>query len=80
MTRADSLKVRDGATLGSGTFGAGRSGKVNVQAERLLLDGEGTSGFTGITTETQSGSTAGNLQVRADVLTVRNGAGIRAET
>jgi filamentous hemagglutinin family protein len=80
QVQGDALTVRQGAVIGTGTFGTGRSGNVSVSAEQLLLDGDGASGFTGITVQTEGRGAAGDVRVKASNLTVRNEAAISANT
>ena len=81
---AGDLELRNGGQISSDTFGSGNAGTVTVQADRLLISGDGTaegSSFTGIASAAY-GSTgaAGTVQVTAGDLEVRNGGQISSST
>jgi large exoprotein involved in heme utilization and adhesion len=84
---AGELELRNGGAIFSGTFGPGDAGQVTVETDRLLVAGDGATAFTGITSNTDAGSTgaggavtiqAGNilLQDQGKVTTQSDGPGL----
>ncbi|MUG97803.1 filamentous hemagglutinin N-terminal domain-containing protein [Scytonema sp. UIC 10036] len=83
--------VREGAQVGAGTFGRGRSGSVFVKAsdsvelvgaapevpnQRYFRDWSGQKFPSGLFTGSQGTGAAGNLRIETDRLTLRDGAEI----
>lgn len=78
-----SLDVRAGAAVSSDTFGGGDAGEVQIRAtEEVLLTGDGSERFTGISSQTnqQSTGSGGDITMTAGSLGIRNGAQISAST
>jgi large exoprotein involved in heme utilization and adhesion len=76
LTVADTLTLLNGAYIGASTFGAGRAGSVTISTRNLLVDGQGSKFFTGISSSTYFDSTGsgGNVNLTvADTLTLLNG-------
>lgn len=83
VTAHDSLFIENGGEIASRTFGVGDAGNVFVETGDLMVDGQGTSLFTGITSAAEIGSSgnAGTVVVTAtgDV-TVQDGGAIVSNT
>jgi filamentous hemagglutinin family protein len=78
-----SLEVKNGAVIGASTFGKGDAGTVNINAtETVVLDGENSEVFTGVTSSVQPGAegNAGGVTITTGSLEVENGAVIAAST
>ena len=77
-----SLFVRDGAQLGTGTFGVGDGGTFKVEASNSIevtgIADDGTP--SGLFTETNSIGNAGNLELKTTKLNVRDGAIVSSAT
>ncbi len=82
IINAGRLEVRDGAVVSTDTFGSGRGGNAELNADTVLLAGGGSSGFTGITAQAGSGGggDAGEVRIKADSLEVHDGAQINTST
>ena len=83
LTIADGLTVQNGGVIRASTFGAGKAGVVTVTARNLLVDGMGSTLFTGLSSSAERGSTEAGGDVNltiADTLTVQNGGVIGAST
>lgn len=82
IVQADQLEVRGPGVISSTTFSGGDAGKVDVKADRALLDGAKIEGFSGITSQANAGSTgnAGEVRVVSQDLIVRNGSTINSST
>ena len=83
MIDAESLILRDGAVIGSGTFGEGNAGQLGVRSDRIELIGTDAAGFpSGLFTFTSRGSTGdgGLLTIDANSLILHDGAVIQATT
>ncbi|MGH8654905.1 MAG: hypothetical protein ACREYE_23295 [Gammaproteobacteria bacterium] len=80
--KAGKLTVRNGSDISASTIGTGQGGDVWVEAADILLSGDGSRFFTGITSQANPGSTgaAGDVAVRANRLAIRDGAKIAAST
>jgi filamentous hemagglutinin family protein len=79
--KAGVLELRHQGSISAGTFGAGGAGNVNVQADRLLVDGDVNEEFvTSISSSTQTGATGngGNVDVQAGDITLKNSGSIQA--
>ena len=75
VLRAEKLTIRNGARISSSTFGPGDAGQIAIQVDDILIDGDGASQPTGVTSEAeiQSSGNAGFLTINADDLTIRSG-------
>ncbi len=72
------IEIRTGATIESATFGQGDAGQVRVEADRLVIDGEGS--LTGILSDAPvseegipSEGNAGSVTVAVDRLEIADG-------
>jgi filamentous hemagglutinin family protein len=77
------LTVRDGAQVGIGTFGAGNGGTLEVNAtDSIVVSGRGAVAESGLFSQTNSAATgnAGNLNLNAGQLIVRDRARVAADT
>ncbi len=74
------LEVRNGANINALTVGEGQGGNMSVTAENILLVGDPSILFTGLSNETQNDGNAGNLAVTAHTLEIRDNARIEAST
>ncbi|MEH2002314.1 MAG: S-layer family protein, partial [Nostoc sp.] len=82
--KTNTLLVRDGARVNTGTFGAGKGGNLSVDAQDVQLIGRSTDGQfgSGLFALTSSNSTgdAGDLTVKTNTLLVRDGARVNTGT
>ena len=79
----DLLKVVNGGSVSSSTFGAGHAGDVIIDAGRMRIDDQGSAFFTGISSQANSGSdgNAGKVEITVrDLLEVVNGGLITSDT
>jgi filamentous hemagglutinin family protein len=76
------LEITDGSQIGSGTFGAGDAGELNVTAQDVEVVGAGASAPSALFVSAQSGSTGkgGNLTINTDRLKLADGAQISSGT
>ncbi|MEH2388290.1 MAG: S-layer family protein [Nostoc sp.] len=76
------LLVRDGAQVGTGTFGVGKGGSLTVTANDVQLIGTSADGqaTSGLFAQAQSTGDAGNLTINTQHLLVRDGAQVGTET
>jgi large exoprotein involved in heme utilization and adhesion len=77
------LTIVNTGEISSATFGSGNGGDVTVTAGSISINGDTNKSLTGITAETNSGSTgsAGKVTVTATgALTIENGGEITADT
>ncbi|MBG1262150.1 filamentous hemagglutinin N-terminal domain-containing protein [Nostoc commune] len=82
--KTNTLLVRDGAQVSSGTFGAGKGGNLTVDAQDVQLigrsaNGKFPSGFLADAQRNSSGD-AGDLKIKTNTLLVRDGAQVSAGT
>lgn len=77
----DMLKVTNGAQIQSGTFGVGHAGKIEITAQSIELRGA-TPFRSGLFASTSPNTTGngGGIEIKADNLSVVDGAAISAET
>ncbi len=79
-----SLTLRDGALIGTGTFGSGQSGDLTVTATQINLVGTNPTDQlpSSLFTTVLLGATGngGNLNIDTEILSLRNGGQIRAGT
>ncbi|MGB3403618.1 MAG: filamentous hemagglutinin N-terminal domain-containing protein [Microcoleaceae cyanobacterium] len=79
------LTIQAGASVSTGTFGAGNSGNLNIQANNIEVSGVATTGFprsnlsTSVTSATATGK-GGDLNIEAERITLRDGGSIQAGT
>ncbi|MBW4595496.1 MAG: filamentous hemagglutinin N-terminal domain-containing protein [Brasilonema angustatum HA4187-MV1] len=82
--RTNTLLVRDGAQVFTGTFGAGKGGSLNVDAQDVQLIGTSADGqfLSGLFANVQRNSTgnAGDLTIKTNTLLVRDGARVNTST
>jgi filamentous hemagglutinin family protein len=81
--RTKNLQVLDRASISTGTLGKGKGGEILISADRVLLDGQGSTSFTGIGAQTQdplNGGQGGGIFVTARDVQILNGAAISANT
>ena len=78
----DTLEIVNGASISSSTYGQGNAGSVKVDAGSGLINDGGIEEFTGIWSETYSGTgNAGTVEIVVDgLLTLLNGAEISSST
>ncbi len=72
------LEIRAGANINSLTAGEGRGGNMSVTADNILLVGDPSVIFTGLSSETQNNGNAGNMTVTAKTIEIRDNARIEA--
>jgi large exoprotein involved in heme utilization and adhesion len=80
---AGSLSIGANGAISAGAFGAGKGGDISVDvAGRLVINGQGKGGFTGIAAQANRVATGagGNVRVAAETLVVVNGGEISAAT
>lgn len=86
----DRLVVNDGGQITAGTFGSGQGGTIRINAVEIAIEGStpaidsrldevftdptGTQFPSGLFASTEGTGDAGSLQLRADSISVRNGA------
>jgi large exoprotein involved in heme utilization and adhesion len=83
VTVAEALSVLNGGVISSSTNTKGDAGLVRVKAGSIMIDGQGSSDYTGIFDEAVSGSTgnAGSIELTATgKLSVVNGGQISSST
>ncbi|MBW4449143.1 MAG: filamentous hemagglutinin N-terminal domain-containing protein [Spirirestis rafaelensis WJT71-NPBG6] len=78
------LLVKDGAQVGTGTFGSGKGGNLTVTADKIQLIGRSANGQSSskLSAQTNPGSTgdAGDLTINTRELLIEDGAEISAST
>ncbi|NEP87221.1 MAG: filamentous hemagglutinin N-terminal domain-containing protein [Okeania sp. SIO2C2] len=81
---SDRIVLRNGAQIGTGTFGAGDSGELAVKAREIEVSGTSEDGFlpSSFFTSVLLGATGkgGNLTIDTQSLTLQNGGQVRAGT
>jgi filamentous hemagglutinin family protein len=82
--KTNTLLVRDGAVVSSGTYSVGKGGSLSVDAQDVQIIGETADGQVASTlatsAEANSTGNAGDLTVRTNTLVVRDGAQIITAT
>jgi filamentous hemagglutinin family protein len=82
--RVESLSLKNGAVIGTGTEGKGDSGNLSIEAKEINLIGTNDNGdsSSGLFTDTQPESTGkgGNLNLRVESLSLKDGAAIATGT
>lgn len=83
VTASGLLQVLDGSEIASNAFGAGDAGLVLVEADTIVINRDGNSGFTGIASDSAATSlgSGGIVSVTAhDSLFIENGGEIASRT
>jgi filamentous hemagglutinin family protein len=80
IVNTGNLTVKDGANVGTTSFGDGDSGDININAKSIFLTGEsafdtGASGIFANAINNGTG-TAGSIKINSDTVVVENGAQI----
>ncbi|MEM7714687.1 MAG: filamentous hemagglutinin N-terminal domain-containing protein, partial [Cyanobacteria bacterium P01_A01_bin.68] len=82
--KANTLLLKDGARVSASTFGEGKGGNLNIDAENIQVIGTSETGFSisGFSASAGSNSTgdAGDLRIQANTLLVKDGGQIDAST
>ncbi len=81
--QAGRLDILNGGEITTDSWGQGNSGSVNIKVNgTLTVNGQGNSGFTGIDSGAEQGSTnhAGVVTVQAGSLDIMNGGQITTST
>ncbi|NJM69834.1 MAG: S-layer family protein [Scytonema sp. RU_4_4] len=82
--KTNTLLVRDGGLVGTGTFGAGKGGSLSVDAHDVQIIGTSANGQfgSGLFASAQPNSTgnAGDLTVRSNTLLVQDGAFVTVQS
>ena len=82
--KANTLLLKDGARVIASTFGEGKGGNLNIDAENIQVIGTSENGFSisGFSASAGSNSTgdAGDLRIQANTLLVKDGGQIDAST
>ncbi|MEH2073229.1 MAG: filamentous hemagglutinin N-terminal domain-containing protein [Nostoc sp.] len=82
--KTNTLLVRDGAQVFTGTFGAGKAGSLSIDASNVQIIGRSADGQfgSGLFARTQRNSTrdAGDITLKTNTLLVRDGAVVSAST
>ncbi len=79
FVNTDHLEVHSGALITTGTKGSGHGGSLTIDANTILLSGDGSDHFTGIKSEASNNNSgnAGSLIITAsNQLDIRDNAGI----
>ncbi|MBW4616636.1 MAG: filamentous hemagglutinin N-terminal domain-containing protein [Desmonostoc vinosum HA7617-LM4] len=84
IVKTNTLLVREGARVNTGTFGPGKGGDLSVDAQDVQLIGRSANGRfgSGLFTSAQLNSTgdAGNLIVKTNTLLVQDGARVTVQS
>jgi large exoprotein involved in heme utilization and adhesion len=80
--RTNVLEMSGGSSLAADTFAEGNAGNVSVVTGELTIDGAGAEGFTGISSDANSGASgdAGMVEVAADDLRIFNEGTVSSST
>ncbi|MDF5738477.1 MULTISPECIES: two-partner secretion domain-containing protein [unclassified Nostoc] len=82
--KTNTLLVKDGAAVGTATFGAGKGGNLTINAQDVQIIGESADGqfSSGLSTDAQPYSTgdAGDLNIKTNTLLVGDGAQVSSGT
>ncbi|MGB6297042.1 MAG: S-layer family protein, partial [Rivularia sp. (in: cyanobacteria)] len=78
----NTLLIKDGAALGTGTFGEGNSGNLNVYADDVQVIGTSQDGqfLSILSTQTQTIGDGGDLNINTNTLQIQNGAQVLTGT
>jgi large exoprotein involved in heme utilization and adhesion len=74
------LLVRDGAQVGTFTFGAGKGGSLSVDAQDVQFIGTSANFISGLFSGTRNSGDAGDLTIKTNTLLVRDGAQVVTST
>jgi hypothetical protein len=79
---AGELELHDGGLIASSTFGPGDGGQVTIQADRLLVAGDGATNLTGIASSAEAGSTGagGMVNIQAQNVVLRDHGAVTTES
>jgi filamentous hemagglutinin family protein len=77
---AQSLEVREGATIMAATMGPGDGGKIEVNSESVLISGTKDGYSASLITSTASSGKGGDIRITTNNLEVKNGGWIEAST
>jgi filamentous hemagglutinin family protein len=79
--KTNTLLVRDGAQIFTGTFGAGNGGDLSIDAQDVQLIGERVDGnlASGLITGSLNSGNAGDLTVKTNTMLVQDGALVTVE-
>jgi len=85
IIKTESLTLKNGAQIGSSTFGPGKAGKLSVDAKDILLEGVfGGQAPSKLATDSQGrmseSGDAGDLAIKTEFLTLRDGAQVSTIT
>ena len=74
----DHLNIKNGGEISTSILGSGKGGDLLVKTQKLFIDREHADSFTGITIQTEEGSSgnAGNLTLDVNHLNIKNGGAI----
>ncbi len=78
----DTLNILNHGQIASNTFAVGKAGDIGITANTLTIDGQNSSGFTGLSSSALSDSNgdAGTITVKAGILDIVNGGRIASST
>jgi filamentous hemagglutinin family protein len=80
---AEKIEVKAGGVISSDTRGQGSAGNIDLNAgDRILITGEGRSGFSAISSATDIAGQgdSGQIQLKAQALTIADGGAINTST
>jgi large exoprotein involved in heme utilization and adhesion len=77
---AQSLEVKEGATISAATLGPGDGGRIELNSESVLVSGTKDGYPANLITSTASSGKAGDIRITAKNLEVKNGGWIEAST
>jgi len=79
---SDTLDILNSGQIASNTFAFGKAGDLRITAKSLTIDGQNSSGFTGLSSSALSGSSgdAGTITVNTGILDVVNSGRISSST
>jgi filamentous hemagglutinin family protein len=77
---AQNLEVKEGATIMAATIGPGDGGKIELNAESVLISGTKDGYSSSLITTTASSGKAGDIRITAKNLEVKDGGWIEAST
>jgi large exoprotein involved in heme utilization and adhesion len=79
--KAQTLEVKEGAIIASATIGPGDAGKIEVNAESVLISGKTKDGYTSsLITSSASSGKAGDIQIKTHNLEINDDGYIDAST
>ena len=83
LINTNNLDIIAGARISSATFSSGRSGDIEVNADKVYIEGKNGNLFSEISAGTDNGrdgGEGGDIRLNVDELELNNGARIRAAT